>query len=146
MKPRLDPFVASPQSMRAMLTLDIALKGETPDKDLQHLIKIRASQMNGCAYCISMHVLESRNDGMDEDRMHLLSAWRDSPLFTPREKAALGWTEALTNVAGTHAPDEVFEELKLHYSDKEIVDLTLLIGMINAWNRVAVGFRSLHPS
>lgn len=146
MKPRLDPFVASPRSMKAMLTLDAALKNADIDEVLRHLVKIRASQINGCAYCIRMHVLESRNDGIDEDRMHLLPAWRDSPLYTAREKAALGWTEALTSVAETHAPDEIFSEIRLHFSDKEIVDLTLLIGMINAWNRVAVGFRSLHPS
>ena len=112
---------------------------------LIELVKTRASQLNGCAFCIHMHTRDARAAGESEARLYLLSAWHESPLYTDRERAALAWTEALTLVAETKAPDEVYEALKPHFTEEEIVKLTLVIVAINAWNRVAVGFRNVHP-
>ena len=106
---------------------------------------MRASQINGCAFCLHMHSRDARAQGESEERLYLLDAWRESSLYTDRERAALAWTEALTLIADTHAPDADFEGLKPHFSETEIVDLTLLIGQINAWNRLAIGFRGQHP-
>src|SRR5690606_33264964 len=106
----------------------------------------RASQINRCAYCIEMHTREAREAGEREERLHLLTAWRESSFYTDRERAALAWTEALTLVAQTHAPDEDYEILRAHFTAEEIVNLTLLIGAINIWNRVAIGFRNTHPA
>jgi AhpD family alkylhydroperoxidase len=108
-------------------------------------VKTRASQINGCAYCIHMHTKDARANGETEERLYLLSAWRESPVYSERERAALAWTEALTLVAETHAPDEDYEALSRHFTPVEQVNLTLLIGAINAWNRLAIGFRSIHP-
>ncbi|MFC3069818.1 carboxymuconolactone decarboxylase family protein [Phenylobacterium soli] len=113
---------------------------------LQELVKIRASQINGCANCLHMHTSDTLKEGERPERIYLLSAWRESHMFTPREKAALGWTEALTRIAETGAPDADYEALKAHFSDEEIVALTLLIGVINTWNRLAVGLRVVHPN
>ena len=108
-------------------------------------MKTRASQINGCAFCLHMHTADARAGGETEERLHLLAAWLESSLYTERERAALTWTEALTLVADSKAPDEAYEPLKAHFSDKEIVDLTMLIMTINAWNRLAVGLRTPHP-
>jgi AhpD family alkylhydroperoxidase len=105
---------------------------------------MRASQINGCAYCIKMHSADARKAGETEDRLYLLNAWRESHLYTPRERAALAWTEALTLLSETGAPDADYEELKAHFTEEEQVKLTLVIGAINTWNRFAVGFRSVH--
>jgi AhpD family alkylhydroperoxidase len=112
---------------------------------LIHLIKLRASQLNGCAYCVDMHVKEARKDGESEQRLHLLSVWRESPLYSQEERAVLAWTESLTRLSETKAPDEDFEPLRRFFSDEEITKLTVIIGTINVWNRLAVGFRSQHP-
>jgi AhpD family alkylhydroperoxidase len=112
---------------------------------LYHLVKTRASQINGCAYCIHMHTRDARAHGETEERLYLLDAWRESPLYSDRERAALAWTESLTLIAETRAPDDVFDEVKKHFSDDEIVKLTVLIGAINAWNRLAISLRSIHP-
>jgi AhpD family alkylhydroperoxidase len=109
------------------------------------LVRIRASQINGCAMCLHMHTADARKQGETEERLYLLDAWRESPLYTPRERAALAWTEALTLVAETRAPDEVYEELRAHFTEQEQVNLTLLIVAINGWNRLNVGFRTVHP-
>ena len=106
---------------------------------------MRASQINGCAFCLDMHAKDARKAGESEARLYLLPAWRESPLYTARERAALAWTEALTLVAEKGAPDALYEELKRHFNEKEIVDLTVLIGTINAWNRLAIAFRNVHP-
>jgi AhpD family alkylhydroperoxidase len=120
----------------------------TADASLEHslveLVKMRASQINGCAYCIKMHSADARKAGETEDRLYLLNAWRESHLYTPRERAALAWTEALTLLSETGAPDADYEELKAHFTEEEQVKLTLVIGAINTWNRFAVGFRSVH--
>jgi AhpD family alkylhydroperoxidase len=109
-------------------------------------VKTRASQINGCAYCLEMHTREARAAGETEARLHLLAAWAESSLYTPRERAALAWTEALTRVSETHAPDEAWQAVAAEFSEAEIVDLTVAIGMINTWNRLAVGFRLAHPA
>jgi AhpD family alkylhydroperoxidase len=145
MKTRMNYFAKAPELMKAMIALESAVKDSGFDHKLLHLVKLRASQINGCAYCVDMHVKEARNDGETEQRIHLISAWRESPLFTDRERAALEWTEALTLLPQSRAADEFYDPLKDHFSDVEIVQLTMLIGVINTWNRLAVGFRSQHP-
>jgi AhpD family alkylhydroperoxidase len=109
------------------------------------LVVIRASQINGCAFCLDMHTAEARKHGETEQRLYLIDTWRDSPLYSHRERAALAWTEALTLLPQTRAPDEVYDELKAQFSDEEQVKLTLLIVAINGWNRIQVGFRAVHP-
>jgi AhpD family alkylhydroperoxidase len=104
---------------------------------------MRASQINGCAYCLDMHSIDARAEGETEQRLYTLNAWAETPFFSDRERAALAWTEAATNVSETHVPDEVFGEVKKHFSEKEIVDLTLAVAMINLWNRVAISLRSV---
>lgn len=145
MKARLIPFDVAPGSLKPMIELEKILKNSGLEHSLFELVKIRASQINGCAYCIHMHTKDARASGETEERLYLLSAWRESPLYSDRERAALAWTEALTLVSETHAPDEDFAELSRHYTPAEQVNLTLLIGTINAWNRLAIGFRSVHP-
>jgi AhpD family alkylhydroperoxidase len=109
------------------------------------LVKIRASQINGCAFCLHMHTADARKHGETQERLYLLNAWRESPLYSDRERAALAWTEALTRIAETQAPDDVYEEVRKHFSEQETVNLTMLIGMINLWNRFAISMRSVHP-
>ena len=145
MKIRMNYFAKAPDLLKRMVDLDAAVKDSGFDHRLLHLVKLRASQINGCAYCVDMHVKEARTDGESEQRLHLISAWRESPLFSDRERAALAWTEALTLLPQSRADDEFYEPLKQHFSDVEIVQLTVLIGVINTWNRLAVAFRSQHP-
>jgi AhpD family alkylhydroperoxidase len=111
---------------------------------LMELVKMRASQINGCAFCLSMHSQDARRRGETEQRLYVLDAWRESPLYTPAERAALAWTEALTLVRESRAPDADYEALRAHFSEKAIADLTLLIGLINVWNRLAIGMRAVH--
>ncbi len=145
MKNRLNAFTAAPESMQAMLAFEYHLRECGLEESLIHLVKARASQINGCAYCIHMHTRDARAAGETEERLYLLSAWRESPLYSKRERAALAWTDALTLVAETHAPDEDYLEVTQHFTEEETVNLTLLIGAINVWNRIAVGFRNIHP-
>jgi AhpD family alkylhydroperoxidase len=145
MNPRLNPYTTAPELMKAMLALSEKVEHSGLEKRLLELVKIRASQINGCAFCIHMHTRDARAHGETEERIYLLDAWRESPLYTDRERAALGWTEALTLVSQTHAPDADYEALRAHFSQEEVVKLTLAISTINAWNRIAIGFRSLHP-
>ena len=112
------------------------------EESLLLLVKMRASQINGCAYCLDMHSKDARAAGETEQRLYVLDAWRESPFYTDRERAALAWTESLTRIADTHAPDEVFREVREHFDEKELADLTLAIVTINAWNRIAIGFRA----
>jgi AhpD family alkylhydroperoxidase len=116
------------------------------DPKLLTLVKVRVSQMNGCAYCLHMHRQEALKLGETEDRLLLLGAWRESQIYTPRERAALAWAESLTRIAKTHAPDEVYEEAKSVFSEDELLTLSIGIAMINAWNRLAIGFRQQHPA
>lgn len=145
MKPRLNHFQAAPGALQAMLALENYVRSSGLEHSLYELVKIRASQINGCAFCLEMHTREARAAGETEARLHLLAAWRESPLYSARERAALAWTEALTLVAETHAPDDVFAEARAHFSEQELVHLTLAIGVINTWNRLAIGFRAVHP-
>ncbi len=145
MEPRLNALAESPDAIKAMLALEGYLRRSGIDERIYWLVKIRASQINGCAYCIHMHCREARAAGETEERIHLLPAWRESPLYDARERAALGWAEALTRVAETGAPDEAYEAVREHFTPKELVDLTLLVGAINTWNRISVGFRNVHP-
>jgi AhpD family alkylhydroperoxidase len=119
---------------------------KTFDPTLLALVKVRVSQMNGCAHCLHMHRQEALKQGETEDRLLLLNAWRESQLYTERERAALAWAESLTKIAETHAPDAVYEEVKSAFSDDELVALSIGVAMINAWNRLAIGFRLQHPA
>ncbi|MEJ1118564.1 carboxymuconolactone decarboxylase family protein [Phyllobacterium sp. CCNWLW109] len=143
MKARLNPI--SFDALQPMLVMSEGVEGNGLEKSLQELVKMRASQINGCAYCLDMHSKDARKHGETEQRIYLLNGWRESPLYSDRERAALAWTEALTLVSQTHAPDSDYEALKLHFTEEEIVKLTMLIVTINGWNRIAIGFRSIHP-
>lgn len=145
MQPRLNPYKVDPKLIQPMLQLEAAVASSGLEPSLIELVKTRASQINGCAFCIHMHTRDARKLGESEERLYLLDAWRESPLYSDRERAALGWTEALTRVADTHAPDEDYARLSAEFSEEEQVKLTLLICTINAWNRIAIGFRSVHP-
>ena len=112
------------------------------DRQLLELVKIRASQINGCAYCLDMHTKDARALGETEQRIYALNAWRETPFFTDRERAALDWTEAVTRVADTHVPDDVYERVRAQFSEPELVTLTFAAIMINAWNRLAISFRA----
>jgi alkylhydroperoxidase AhpD family core domain len=124
-----------------MLALEGYLHRCGLEGSLIELVKLRASQINGCAYCIDMHTKDARAAGETEQRLYLLDAWRESPFYSPRERAALAWTESVTRVSETHVPDDVYEEARKHFSDKELVDLNWVVVAINAWNRLAIAFR-----
>lgn len=143
MKPGLNHFAAAPEAMQAMAEFENRVRGGGLEPGLPHLVKIRASQINGCACCIRAR--EARSHGETEDRLHLPAAWRESPLYTERERAALDRTEALTLVSETRAPDSDYDALRGRFSEEEQVKLTLAIGAIDVWNRLAVGFRAVHP-
>jgi AhpD family alkylhydroperoxidase len=145
MQPRLNPYRAAPDAMQALVALETHVHDSGLEASLIELVKTRASQINGCAYCIHMHTRDARDHGESEERLYLLNAWRESPLYTERERAALAWTEAVTLVAQSHVPDDVFEGVRQHFDAAEIVKLTLLVATINAWNRIAISFRSVHP-
>ena len=125
---------------RAMLTLSAETEKRV-ERSLFHLVEIRASQINGCAYCIDMHTKEARAAGETEQRIYALNAWQETPFFTERERAALEWTEAVTRVADTHVPDEVFERVSRHFNEEELVALTFAVVVINSWNRLSISFR-----
>lgn len=146
MKPRLNPYQAAPGVMKAMMALEEKVACSTLEPSLVELVKIRASQINGCAFCLHMHTRDARAKGEQEERIYLLDAWRESPLFSERERAALCWTEAVTLVSQTHVPDEVYDRARKQFSEEDLVRLTLLVTTINAWNRFAVSFRSIHPT
>lgn len=146
MTERLNYFAAAGDLLKPMLEQEEVLKASGLDITIIELVKLRASQINGCAFCIHMHTHDLRKMGESEDRMHLLAAWRESSLYSAKERAALGWTEALTRIADTHAPDAEYAAVAEHFSEREQVALTLMIGAINAWNRIAIGFRTPHPT
>src|SRR5579884_3143585 len=142
MKPRIDVLRSAPGAYEAVLSLEKYVQNSGLEMPLYHLIKLRASQLNGCAYCIDMHWKDLRAIGENEQRLYGLDAWRESPYYTERERAALAWTEAVTLVASTHVPDEVYEEVLRVFSEKEIADLTFAVAAINAWNRLAISLRA----
>ena len=141
MQQRIDVTKVSPAAFQAVAALQAYVDKSGLDPKLRELIKIRASQINGCAYCLAMHTRDARKLGETDERMHLLNAWREAPLYSELERAALEWTEAITLVAQGHVPDEAFEAVREQFSEKEIVDLTMAAIAINSWNRAAIGFR-----
>lgn len=145
MTERLNPFTANPAAMQALLEAGKVAHGPALDAKLKELVQVRASQINGCAYCLHYHIADARKAGETEDRLHLLSAWRESKLYSDRERAALAWTEALTRIAETGTPDEDYAALRAHFAPAEQVQLSLLIGLVNAWNRMNIGFGAVHP-
>ncbi|WP_374466540.1 carboxymuconolactone decarboxylase family protein [Ferrovibrio sp.] len=146
MIPRLkNPHKSVPDGIKAMMALEASFEKSGLEESLRHLVKLRASQINGCAFCIHMHTTDARKHGDSEMRLYMLNAWRESPLYSDRERAALAWTEALTLLPQTGAPDADYELVKAQFSEAEQVQLTLLIGAINVWNRLQVGFRASHP-
>ncbi len=142
MPERLNYTKGFPEGLHAMLNLEKTIRESGLEPSLYELIKIRASQMNGCAYCLDMHTKDARAAGETEQRIYALSAWRETSFYTPRERAALAWTEALTNIQQGHAPDEVYEEVRREFDEVSLIKLTLAITQINAWNRIAIGFRA----
>src|SRR6202007_493699 len=142
-KARLDYTKFGHEPLRSMYAIERYLHESGINKRLLHMMKLRASQINGCAYCIDMHWKDARAAGETEQRLYGLDAWRESPYYTDRERAALEWTDSLTLIAATHAPDEAFAAVKAQFSDKEIVDLTYAISTINAWNRIAISMRAV---
>jgi AhpD family alkylhydroperoxidase len=146
MKARLDFRKASPQGENAMRGLHMFVRNCGLDHSLLELVKLRASQINGCAHCIDMHTKELRADGESEQRLYLLNAWRDSPFYSDRERAALAWTEAVTLVADTQVPDEVYEEVRKRFTEEELVNLTLALVAINGANRLNIAFRTVPGS
>jgi AhpD family alkylhydroperoxidase len=145
MKSRIDPFKVAPEAMQALLDLEQKVRSSGLESSLIYLVKTRASLLNGCAFCVHMHTRDARAAGETEERLYLLSTWQESPLYTPRERAALAWTDSLTLLAQTRAPDAAYDELAAQFTEVERVKLSLLIVAINGWNRIAVGFRSIHP-
>ena len=143
MTPRIDYRQFGQEALQAMLALEKYLSGCGFDHKFMHLLKLRASQINGCAYCIDMHAIDARAAGETEQRLYALDAWRETPFFDERERAALAWVEAVTLVAQGHVPDAVYQEARQHFSEKELVDLTYLATTINAWNRLAISLRAV---
>jgi len=143
MQPRIDYRRHAQGALKAVLDLEKYIAESGLEPKLIHLLKMRASQINGCAYCLDMHSIDARTEGETEQRLYTLDAWRETPFFTERERAALAWTEAVTLIAQTHAPQEVYEELKKYFTEKEIVDLTFVAGTINLWNRLAISMRAV---
>ncbi len=143
--PRLNAPEVAPQGYQALIAVEGYVRKSGLEHSLIELVKMRASQINGCAYCLDMHSKDARKAGETEQRLYLLNAWRESPLYSARERAALAWTEVLTKVAQGHPTDADFQALREHFTDKEIVDLTIAIGQINVWNRLAIGMGNVHP-
>ena len=139
MTAKLDPFAAAPSLMKNWASTSLAIASSL-EPSLINLVEIRASQINGCAHCINMHTVDARSKGETEQRIYLLSAWREAPCYTDRERAALGWTDALTRLSEGHALEGAYEALKAQFTEEEQVKLTLMINVINGWNRIAVGF------
>jgi len=139
---RVNPFQAAPKAYQAMAALQHYVNSCGLEAPLMELVKMRASQINGCAYCLDMHSKDARAAGETEQRLYLLDAWREAPFYSERERAALEWTEALTKVTEGHVPDAVYESVKPHFSAEELTNLSLAIVTINGWNRVAIAFRS----
>lgn len=142
MKTRIDYKGTAPDGIKAMWGLEKYVHQSGLEPLLLELVKTRASQINGCAYCIDMHTKDARAQGETEQRLYALPAWEETPFFSERERAALAWCEAVTRVADTHVPDDVFESARKHFTEKELVDLTLAVVAINGWNRLAIAFRA----
>jgi AhpD family alkylhydroperoxidase len=146
MQTRLNPYKAAPELMKAMMALEEKIQASGLEQPLVELVKTRASQINGCAFCLHMHTRDARAGGETEARLYLLDAWEESSLYTERERAALAWTDAVTLVSQTHVPDAVYDEAMRHFAEDELAKLSVLVATINAWNRIAIGFRIRHPA
>ena len=145
MKPRIQFFNVAPELMKQVQALNKAVEESGLEKSLLHLVKLRASQINSCSFCVDMHSKEAMRDGDTQQRVFLVSAWKESPLFSERERAALAYTEAVTLISNAGVPDALYEETREHFSEEELVKLSVAIGMINVWNRLCVPFHAIHP-
>jgi len=141
----MDYFAMAPELMKSVLALNAAVEECGLEKGLLHLVKLRASQINGCSYCVDMHSHEALADGDSLQRILLVAAWRDSPLFTGRERAAFAWTEAVTRIADGGVPDALYAQALTQFTESELAKLTVAVSLINTWNRLSVAFHSLHP-
>jgi len=146
MKPRIEYADAAPDGLSAMRGLETYVRGSGLETSLVELVKVRASQINGCAYCLDMHTKDARATGEKEQRLYAVAAWHETPFFSERERAALAWTEALTLIGETQVPDEVYEQARRSFGEKELVDLTLAVVAINGWNRLSIAFRTVPGS
>lgn len=141
--PRINYYPLAPEPINKLVAVSKSLASGSLEPGLRSLIELRVSQINGCIYCVDLHSKEARQHGETQQRLDTLPVWHESPFFDEREKTALAWAESLTHVSQTHAPDAVYNALKEYFTEKEIVELSLVISVINAWNRIAVGFRTM---
>ena len=141
MQPRIDTARVRPDAYKAMTALQSYVDRSSVEQSVRLLLAIRASQINGCAFCLHMHMRDARKAGETQERLEVVSAWREVPLFTDRERAALAWAEAVTLVANSHVPDEVYEAARAEFTEQELVDLTMAAVAINGWNRLMIAFR-----
>ena len=139
---RLNYIHLAPGAVQAMRGVEQYVRQSGLETRLLELVRLRASQINGCAYCIDMHTKDARSEGESEQRLYELSVWRETPFYSERERAALAWTEAVTLISQGHAPDDAYEQVRQQFSDKEVIDLTMAVISINGWNRLAISFRS----
>jgi len=150
MERRIDPEKAAPEVLRAMFALETAVNKMGLESNLVELVRLRASQINGCAYCIDVHSKDLRAEGESEERLYLLDAWREAPFYSDRERAALAWAESVTLIADDHVPDDVYEQARQQFTDDELAKLTLAVVAINGWNRLKIAFRAApgnyHPA
>ncbi len=146
MTERLSYSRTAPEGTELLRQLDRYAKNGGLETDLLELVRLRASQINGCAFCIDMHTKDARSRGESEQRLYGVSAWRETPFYSDRERAALAWTEAVTQIGTDHVPDDIYEEARRHFSEKELVDLTFAVIAINGWNRLAISFRTVPGS
>ena len=142
-EPRIDYRKVAPQAVQALWTVERYARGCTLEPTLLELVKLRASMINGCAYCVDMHSKDARTLGESEQRLYALSVWREAPFFAPAERAALAWTEAVTEVSAGHVSDEIYRLAREHFDERQLVDLTMAIIAINSWNRLAIAFRAI---
>ena len=145
MEVRLNFYAAAPDAYKAVAALEDYVQNSGIEKRHIHLLKLRASIINGCAYCVDMHTKEALHSGLPQQWINMVSVWKESPIFDARERALLGWVDAVTNIAQTGAPDDAYQVFRAHFSEEDMTKLTVAIGTINIWNRLCVGFRSQHP-
>ncbi len=146
MKARLEYKNVAPEAPQALLALEKYVNQSGLEHSLLDLVKLRASQINGCAYCVDMHTKDARARGETEQRLYAIPVWKEAPFYSDRERAALAWTEAVTLVSESHVPDGIYEEARRHFKEKELIDLTMAIVAINAWNRLNVSFSTVAGS
>ncbi len=142
-QPRLDYNKLAPEAVKAMYTVERYARNSGLESKLLELVRLRASQINGCAYCVDMHTKDARAHGETEQRLYAVAVWREAPFFSERERASLAWTEAVTLISRDHVPDDVYAAARREFSEKELIDLTMAVIAINGWNRLAISFRAL---